>query len=116
MVVGELYKNFKTQIGGSCYLLSQKKLTNKVPLVTDHVAASLACHAPGEGARGGLPSVGDVDISGPRPRLEGVHLTDEAVQMSTATTNATAEKRNKWWKDYRTRNRKHRLFQETRVF
>lgn len=55
MVVGELYKNFKTQIGGSYYLLSQKKLTNKVPLVTDPVAASLTFHAPGEGARGGLP-------------------------------------------------------------
>lgn len=49
MVVGELYKRFETHTGGSYYLFSPKKWTNKMTFVTDHMAASLICHTPGKG-------------------------------------------------------------------
>lgn len=49
MVAGQLYKKFKTQIGGFCYLLSRKKLTNKMMFVSDHMAVSLTWPHPRRG-------------------------------------------------------------------
>lgn len=75
MVVGELYKRFKTHLGSSYYLVSPE---NNQPndLCDCHMAALWTCHTPGKG----LSSMEGGKIIGTYPMTK-THLTDEAMQM-----------------------------------